>query len=174
MKTMSIKSAAIIVALALPLYTAAASNPFAGSSSTAGAKPYTVTEATTSAPRTAYGYDVNVSGPFTQGGAIPAGAKDPRYQFVDPLTVYMRTVWPEDVTTVRQAIDYLLEPTGYRLITRYPAPREASYMVDKPIPPIAKIHRTMPVLDALQLLVGLDNYVVVDHAHHLVSFQKNG
>jgi hypothetical protein len=30
----------------------------------------------------------------------------------------------------------------------------------------------MPVLDALQMLVGLDHSVVVDHAHHLVSFQK--
>lgn len=176
MKTMSIKSAAILVTLMLPLYTAVAAttNPFGGQHSVEKTPAYTVTEVTTSAPRVYYGYDVNVSSPFTQGGAISPGTKDPRYQFVDPLTVYMRTVWPEDVTTVRQAIDYLLEPTGYRLITRYPAPRESALLVDKPIPPIAKMHRTMPVLDALQLLVGLNHYVVVDHAHHLVSFQKNG
>lgn len=119
-----------------------------------------------------YGYDVNVNGSFTNGGSIPANAKDPRYQFVDPLTVYAYCL-AGGCKTVRQAIDYLLEPTGYRLVTSYPAPREAALLVDKPIPPIAYVHRTMPVLDALQLLVGLDNYVVVDHAHHLVSFQNN-
>lgn len=174
MKTMLIKNLAAYCLLALPLCSEAAGTPFSGSGVTADSKAYIVTEATSTGGRQAYGYDVNVTGPFSQGGDIPANAKDPRYQFVDPLTVYMRTVWPEEVTTVRQAIDYLLEPTGYRLVTRYPAPREAALLVDKPIPPIAKIHRTMPVLDALQLLVGLDNYVVVDHAHHLVSFQKNG
>lgn len=47
-------------------------------------------------------------------------------------------------------------------------------LVDKPLPPIARMQRTMPVVDALQLLVGLDNYVVIDRAHRLVSFQKNG
>ncbi|WP_345831107.1 pilus assembly protein PilL (plasmid) [Pantoea sp. BRR-3P] len=170
MKTMSIKSLLITCVAALPLCAEAA--PFSGSGS--DNKGYTVTEVTTSPGRQAYGYDVNVTGPFSNGGAIPANARDSRYQYVDPLTVYMRTVWPEDIKTVRQAVDYLLEPTGYRLVTSYPAPREAALLVDKPVPAIAKMHRTMPVLDALQLLVGLDSYVVVDHAHHLVSFQKNG
>ncbi|WP_225760272.1 pilus assembly protein PilL [Leclercia sp. Marseille-Q4284] len=169
MKTMSIKLI-LITCAALPLCAQAA--PFSDSSSEK--KSYTVTDVTTSPGRQAYGYDVNVTGPFSTGGAIPANTKDSRYQYVDPLTVYMRTVWPEDVKTVRQAVDYLLEPTGYRLVTSYPAPREAALLVDKPIPAIAKMHRTMPVLDALQLLAGLDSYVVVDHVHHLVSFQKNG
>ncbi|MFS7384600.1 pilus assembly protein PilL [Rahnella inusitata] len=172
MKTMSIKTLAALCLAAFPLVSQAAGKPFSGEASQTS-KPYTVTSVATSTSRPMYGYDTTVTGNFTNGGSIPANAKDPRYQFVDPLTVYMRTVWPEDVTTVRQAIDYLLEPTGYRLTTRYPAPREAALLVDKPIPPIARVHRTMPVLDALQLLVGLDNYVVVDHAHHLVSFQKN-
>lgn len=171
MKTMSIKSLSFACALALS-FSANAANGLL--SNNAQAKPaYRVTQETTVQRGAQYGYDVNVNGPFTPGGNIPANAKDTRWNYVDPLTIYMRTVWPEDVKSVRQAIEYLLEPTGYRLVTRYPAPREAALMVDKPIPPIAKVHRTMPVLDALQMLVGLDNYVVVDHAHHLVSFQKN-
>jgi len=171
MKAMSIKSLSVACALALSFMADAASTPFSGN---VQPKPaYRVSQETTVQRGSQYGYDVNVNGPFTPGGTIQKNAKDPRWNYVDPLTIYMRTVWPEDVQTVRQAVDYLLEPTGYRLVTRYPAPREAALMVDKPIPPIAKVHRTMPVLDALQMLVGLDNYVVVDHAHHLVSFQKN-
>ncbi|TDN48067.1 pilus assembly protein PilL [Scandinavium goeteborgense] len=198
MKTMSIK-AITALCLALPLYVSAATgsydspvvapgttfipkaatpstrqpvstsgNPFAAQQQS---KPV-VTSVTTSPARQVYGYDYQVNGSFTNGGSISASATDPRWQFVDPTSVYMRTVWPEDVTTIRQAVSYLLEPTGYRLVTRYPAPRESALLVDKPIPPIAKLNRTMPVVDALQLLVGLKNYVVIDHAHHLVSFQR--
>lgn len=163
MKTMLIKSIATL-GLLLPLGLHAATIN----------KSYEVTDYSSSQPRIAYGYDAQVRGNFVDGGDISKNIKDPRWRYIDPLTVYMRTVWPEDVTTVRQAIDYLLEPTGYQLVTGYPAPREASSLVDQPIPPIAKVHRTMPVLDALQLLVGLNNYVVVDQTHHLVSFQHNG
>lgn len=177
MKIMSIKIVFVYFLLVTPLFAQAGRNPFSDGRTTTNnalaVKPYTVTELSTSSSRPMYGYDINVKGTFANGGSISSNTKDPRYQFVDPLTVYMRTVWPDDVKTIRQAIDYLLEPTGYRLVTSYPAPREAALLVDKPIPPIAYVHRTMPVLDALQLLVGLDKYVVVDHAHHLVSFQKS-
>ncbi len=172
MKAMLTKSLTVACTLAFSFTASAASNPFSSSRVTEAKPAYSVTQESTVNRGAQYGYDVNVNGPFTPGGNIAANAKDPRWNYVDPLTVYMRTVWPEDVQTVRQAVDYLLEPTGYRLVTRYPAPREAALLVDKPIPPIAKVHRTMPVLDALQMLVGLDHSVVVDHAHHLVSFQK--
>lgn len=123
---------------------------------------------------TAPGRDVYVQGNFLPPQTLDRNQKDPRWQFVDPLSVYMRTVWPDNVTSVRVAVDYLLEPTGYRLVTAYPAPREAALLVDKPLPPIARMQRTMPVIDALQLLAGLENYVVIDRVHRLVSFQKKG
>ncbi|ERK05596.1 hypothetical protein L580_3306 [Serratia fonticola AU-P3(3)] len=150
MKIMLIKGAVALLVLPL-LVQAEARNPFSGKATV----------------------NTTVEGTFSPVKQIPPSIKDPRAQFVDPLTVYMRTVWPDDVKTVRQAIDYLLEPTGYQLVTSYPAPREAALLVNRPIPPIAYVHRTIPVLDALQLLVGLDNYVVVDHAHQLISFQRS-
>lgn len=118
--------------------------------------------------------NIYVQGNFRPPQTADSNQPDPRWQFVDPLSVYMRTVWPDNVTSVRAAVDYLLEPTGYRLVTAYPAPREAALLVDKPLPPIARMQRTMPVIDALQLLAGLENYVVIDRAHRLVSFQKKG
>lgn len=170
MKIMSIKAAALYL-LAFPLFAQEVSrSPFSVDRQVAET-PFTITEVPGSSGNLPA--DVNVSGAFTDGGLIPPNIKDPRYQFVDPLTVYVRTVWPDDFRSIRQAVNYLLEPTGYRLVTSYPAPREAALLVDKPIPPIAYVHRTMPVLDALQLLVGLENYVVIDHAHRLISFQKS-
>lgn len=92
---------------------------------------------------------------------------------VDPLSLYARTVWPEDVTTVGAAVSYLLEPSGYKLALNYPAPSDALRLANGSIPPIAKLHRTMPVVDAIQLLIGLDNYVIVDHRNKLVSFSRS-
>lgn len=136
--------------------------------------PFRNTSVTSTPTVTAPGRDVYVQGNFLPPQTLDSNQNDPRWQFVDPLSVYMRTVWPDNVTSVRAAVDYLLEPTGYRLVTAYPAPREAALLVDKPLPPIARMQRTMPVIDALQLLAGLENYVVIDRAHRLVSFQKKG
>ena len=116
---------------------------------------------------------VKVEGNFKTQPDIKPDAKDKRDLYVDLLTVYMRTDWPSDVKTIRQAVNYLLEPTGYTLKTDYPAPREAALLVDKGLPAIAREKRTMPVIDALQMLVGLDHYVVIDRAHHLISFQNS-
>jgi len=97
---------------------------------------------------------------------------DVRQSDIDLTTVSVRTVWPENAKTVREASQYILDTIGYRLVTEYPAPSEANKLADQKIPPIAKVHRTMPIVDVLQMLIGFDNYVVIDHAHKLVSFTK--
>lgn len=91
---------------------------------------------------------------------------------IDPLSVSVRTVWGKEVTTVEQAAKWILEPIGYRLVTTYPAPVESVRFAVRPIPPELKMHRTMPIVDVLQLLVGIENTVVVDRRNHLVSFEK--
>lgn len=98
--------------------------------------------------------------------------QDIRPPVIDTLSIYVRVVFPDNVKTVGDAVEYLIEPTGYRLATSYPAPRDASLMVSKRLPPIIKIERTMPVIDALQILIGVDNTIVVDPVHKLISFSK--
>ncbi|MGF1803889.1 hypothetical protein L4C31_01390 [Aliivibrio sifiae] len=46
--------------------------------------------------------------------------------------------------------------------TEYPAPKDANTLLAAPIPMTAKLHRTMPVLDAIQLLIGTDNTILLD------------
>lgn len=92
---------------------------------------------------------------------------------IDPLSVYVRTSYPADVNTVGEAARYVLEPTGYRLVITRVASPTASRMAAESIPPIAKLNRTMPVIDALQLLIGLNHWVIVDPTHKLVTFQEN-
>lgn len=92
--------------------------------------------------------------------------------YVDPLKGYARTLFPDDTKTVREAVIYLLEPTGYRLITHGAAPYDSNALVDRAIPVSAKIVRTVPVIDALQILIGTENTIIIDPAHKLISFEK--
>ncbi len=101
-----------------------------------------------------------------------AFAQDEKPMPLDPLAVWVRTVYPEDVTTVGEAVRYLLEPTGYRVVVAYPAPSDAISIVNSRVPAIAKVHRTMPVMDAVQLLIGNDNWIVIDRNHKLISFSE--
>ncbi|WP_178306561.1 hypothetical protein [Vibrio algicola] len=89
---------------------------------------------------------------------------------LDPLTVAVRTVWDSDTHTVGDAARWILAPEGYQVTTIYPAPTEAAKISSQSIPPSMKMHRTMPVIDALQLLIGTNNTVIIDRQHHLISF----
>ncbi|WP_134460079.1 hypothetical protein [Pseudomonas aeruginosa] len=102
-----------------------------------------------------------------------AMAKDEQPIQIDPLSLYARTVYPEDVRTVGDAARYLLEPTGYQLVIAYPAPKDAISIYQRKLPPIAKVHRTMPIIDALQILIGNDNWIVIDRNHKLISFSES-
>lgn len=104
--------------------------------------------------------------------ASSAWASEPTPVEIDPLSLYARTVYPEDVKTVGDAARYLLEPTGYTLVTDHPAPADARTIGNRTIPPIAKLHRTMPIIDALQVLIGTEKWIVVDRHNKLISFSE--
>lgn len=102
---------------------------------------------------------------------LPGLAQAAPQTSIDPLTLSVRTVWGPEIKTVRDAVDWVIEPTGYRFTTRYPAPRAAAAIARRTLPPVIKMHRTMPIIDALQLLAGVDNTVVIDKRNRLISFQ---
>ncbi|MDC5711161.1 hypothetical protein [Vibrio europaeus] len=91
---------------------------------------------------------------------------------VDTLQVSVRTVYPPEITNVKGAVEWLLEPLEYHVITDYPAPSTAKLILSRPIPTVAKMHRTMPVTHALQLLIGQDNTIIVDKKHRLITFGR--
>ncbi|MFA0012020.1 hypothetical protein AB4391_01540 [Vibrio lentus] len=91
---------------------------------------------------------------------------------VDTLQVSARTLFPPEMKTVGEAAKWLLEPLGYHIVTDYPAPKSAKAILSHPIPTAARMHRTMPVTHALQLLIGQDNTLIVDREHKLITFSK--
>ncbi|AAW88266.1 hypothetical protein VF_B0024 (plasmid) [Aliivibrio fischeri ES114] len=91
---------------------------------------------------------------------------------IDTLQMPVRTIFPANITHVEQAVTWLIEPIGYRILTDYPAPESAKLLLDRPIPMAAKMHRTMPLVDAIQLLIGEENTIILDNEHQLITFSR--
>lgn len=94
------------------------------------------------------------------------------HQEIDPMSLWVRTSYPVGTDTIGQAVQYLLEPSGYRFVTNYPAPRDALRIGSLAIPQEARIVRTMPVIDALQMLAGRNATVLIDHNHKMISITE--
>ncbi|MGL6262136.1 hypothetical protein [Vibrio sp. WXL103] len=101
-----------------------------------------------------------------------ANAAPPLLPEVDTLQVSVRTIYPPELTKVHEAVDWLVEPLGYHVVTDYPAPDSAKMLLNRPIPTVAKMHRTMPVTHAVQLLIGEDNTIIVDRKHRLITVAR--
>jgi type IV pili sensor histidine kinase/response regulator len=86
----------------------------------------------------------------------------------DPLEIHIRTLYPKEMNTISQALDYLLEPIGYEVSVQYLD--NARDIIDLPITPMARQAKTMAIYDAIQALIGQGNVIVVDHDNKLISF----
>ncbi len=91
---------------------------------------------------------------------------------IDALQVSVRTVFPDSISTVGDAIRWYVEPLGYYVLTTHPAPVSANALLSRPIPETAMSHRTMPVLHAIQLLIGQSNSIIVDKEHKLITVKQ--
>ncbi|MCF2829709.1 MULTISPECIES: hypothetical protein [unclassified Pseudoalteromonas] len=90
----------------------------------------------------------------------------------DQLEIKMRTSYPTDTVTVKEAVDYLLEPTDYKLDIYNKHAKGAIEIGYGRVSPINKRVRTMSIYDAIQGLIGQNNTILVDHTNKLVSFQS--
>ncbi|MCK5665820.1 MAG: hypothetical protein KAI17_20170 [Thiotrichaceae bacterium] len=90
------------------------------------------------------------------------------------LKMQIRTIYPEEITSIEKALIYLLEPTGYELAL-YPlmatAPQESGVIVAQALSPLARTRRVMSIEKALLQVIGNENALVVDHEHKLISVQ---
>jgi hypothetical protein len=91
---------------------------------------------------------------------------------MNSLKVPVRTSYPANIITVGQAVMYVLAVTDYKLAIGYPASTSAASMAIRPIPPEAIQPKTMPVYQALLLLIGEDSRLVVDTKHRLITFES--
>lgn len=78
---------------------------------------------------------------------------------------------PKTMPAVLQAAQYLLAPTGYRLVIPYDSARQVNTILMRPVSPLGQTSGYVHIEDALLLIAGDDVALVVDHANKLVSYQ---
>lgn len=83
----------------------------------------------------------------------------------------VRTSYPSNLTTVGQAVMYVLAATDYKVAIGYPASLTAIQIALKPIPPEADQDKVLPIYQALLLLIGNDSRLVIDTKHKFVTFE---
>lgn len=88
------------------------------------------------------------------------------------LKIGVQANLPKQMTYVEQAVTYLLEPTGYRLVYVDDENRkELISILSKPIPMIARDAGLMSVQDALLLVIGEGARMLVDHKNAYIAFE---
>ncbi|MEM1402975.1 MAG: pili assembly chaperone [Pseudomonadota bacterium] len=90
----------------------------------------------------------------------------------DPLLSQVQSRVPDELTQVGEAVDWLLEPSGYRRATATNASPDLAWLWAFPLPEVHRSLEGLPVRTALQTLAGPAYLLVEDPVHRLVSFQS--
>lgn len=88
----------------------------------------------------------------------------------DPLEAVVTTVFPNQITTVDEALRYVLRRSGYRLASAEAADPASSILAQQPLPEVHRRLGPITVARALSALTGPAWSMVVDPVHRLVSF----
>lgn len=98
----------------------------------------------------------------------------PTHEQAELLTAQTMVKFPESVTTVGQAVAYLLRPSGYRLAPEAAADSSRAVLLALPLPEPHRALGPMPVQTALETLAGPAFRLVEDPVHRLVTFERCG
>jgi type IV pili sensor histidine kinase/response regulator len=88
------------------------------------------------------------------------------------LSAIVRVEFPGSVTRVGQAVEHLLQPSGYRLSPQHVAEPTRQSLLNLPLPEPHRMLGPMPLKTALETLAGPAFRLVEDPVHRLVSFER--
>ena len=98
--------------------------------------------------------------------AVPTSAQ------VHLLSAMVRVQFPASVVSVGQAVEQLLQPSGYRLASDTAADPLRRTLLNLPLPEPHRVLGPMPLQTALETLAGPAFRLVEDPVHRLVSFER--
>jgi len=88
------------------------------------------------------------------------------------LSAMVRVQFPASVVSVGQAVEHLLQPSGYRLASESAADPFRRTLLNLPLPEPHRVLGPMPLQTALETLAGPAFRLVEDPVHRLVSFER--
>ena len=107
-----------------------------------------------------------------QVGRYATVATTPTEAQVRLLSAIVRVEFPGSVTRVGQAVEHLLQPSGYRLSPQHVAEPTRQSLLNLPLPEPHRMLGPMPLKTALETLAGPAFRLVEDPVHRLVSFER--
>ncbi|MES9830129.1 MAG: hypothetical protein ABW201_17865 [Candidatus Thiodiazotropha sp.] len=96
----------------------------------------------------------------------------PTLEQADLLSAMVKVRFPETVTQVGQAMEYLLESSGYRLVPQAMAEVSRAWLLVLPLPGPHRNLGPVPLRTALETLAGPAYRLVEDPVHRLVTFER--
>lgn len=90
----------------------------------------------------------------------------------DPLAAPVDSVLPASVTRIGDAVETLLEPSGYRLSSPLAADAERAELLNLPLPEAHRALGPLPLRTALKILAGPTFTLAEDPVHRLISFER--
>lgn len=112
-----------------------------------------------------------VNGDDTQVGRYLTTSNRPLSAQSNLLKQTIQVHFPESVQTVGDAIQHILQFSGYRLADSKSMPPVAKSTLHLPLPLVDRNFGPMNLEAALETLIGHSFRLVIDRVHRLVSFQ---
>jgi len=114
--------------------------------------------------------DPNVPQNYIETGRYSVVANEPHKAQMNPLKVVVNTRLPTTVETVEQAVNFLLDRSGYNLADYSVLTPEARILLGHQLPAIHRQLGPITLDKALQTLAGDAFHLVVDPINRKVAF----
>ena len=90
----------------------------------------------------------------------------------NPLKVGTLLKLPSDISNVGQAAQFILAPTGYKIVIPEEGQKSALEILNRPVSPVAAKYGLTTIENALLVLIGGDSRLVVDHNSKRLTFES--
>jgi len=104
-------------------------------------------------------------------GRYLAVAEQPQSAQTKLLQQQIQIKFPQNILTVKQAVDFMLQFSGYRLVDVKQLNQPARTMLNQPIPEVDRTLDPMTLEQGLTTLAGDPFYVLIDPVHRLIGFK---
>jgi type IV pili sensor histidine kinase/response regulator len=115
---------------------------------------------------------VNLQANDSQVGRYSLLAATPTEAQAELLATTMTVRFPGRIQTVGEAVQYLLQRSGYRLASLEAIGPDTIALFALPLPAVHRNLGPMMLRDALETLAGPSFHLVQDPVHRLVSFER--
>lgn len=87
----------------------------------------------------------------------------------EALNIPVRLSVPDSAKTVKQAVEWVIAPSQYKIVADYPG---ADQVLNQDAPIFDNNNVVIPIIKAVSLIVGEEKTIIIDHEHKLITFTE--